>query len=131
MTRTRIVTSGAPTALGPYSQAIAAGDLMFCSGQTGRDPSTGELAGDFAGEVERAIRNIGHVLDGAGVGFGDVVKTTLFLIDIERFSQANDIYRRFFPDPPPARSTVGVAALPGGAAFEIEAIAVRPAGRTG
>jgi len=129
VTRTRIQTDAAPAALGPYSQGIAAGELVFCSGQIGRDPATNEMPEGFEAQVERAIRNIGGVLDAAGLGFGDVVKTTLFLTDISRFGEVNEIYARFFGDPPPARSTIGVAALPGGATFEIEAIAVGSAGR--
>jgi 2-iminobutanoate/2-iminopropanoate deaminase len=126
VTRTRIDTSAAPRAMGPYSQAIASGDLVFCSGQVGIDPATGQLVEGFEEQVDRALRNIGGVLDAAGLGYGDVVKTTLFLVDIDRFQAANAIYKRYFPDPFPARSTIGVAALPGGAAFEIEAIAMRP-----
>lgn len=129
MTRTRIDTSAAPRAMGPYSQAIASGDLVFCSGQVGLDPSTGQLVEGFEAQVERALRNIGGVLDAAGLGYGDVVKTTLFLVDIGQFQAANAIYKGFFPDPYPARSTIGVAALPGGAAFEIEAIAMRATAR--
>ncbi len=129
MTRIRIETSAAPAALGPYSQGIAAGDLVFCSGQIGRDPATNEMPEGFEAQVERAIRNIGGVLDAQGLGFDDIVKTTLYLTDISRFGAVNEIYGRFFGDPPPARSTLGVAALPGGATFEIEAIAVRPAAR--
>lgn len=129
MTRTRITTSAAPHALGPYSQGIAAGDLVFCSGQVGLDPATGQLVDGIEAQAERAIRNIGGVLDAAGVGFGDVVKTTLFLVDLGDFETVNGIYKGFFPDPPPARSTIGVAGLPKGARFEIEAIAVRPGRR--
>jgi 2-iminobutanoate/2-iminopropanoate deaminase len=125
VTRTRIDTGGAPKAMGPYSQAIASGGLVFCSGQVGLDPATGQMVDGFEAQVERAIRNIGGVLDAAGLGYADVVKTTLFLTDITRFGDVNAIYRTFFPDPFPARSTVGVAALPGGATFEIEAIAMR------
>ena len=128
MTRTHIATDAAPAALGPYSQGISTDHLVFCSGQVGLDPATGRLVGGFAAQVEQAIRNIGAVLAAAGLGFGDVVKTTLFLTEIGSFNQVNEVYRRFFVEPPPARSTIGVAELPAGAVFEIEAIAVRRTG---
>jgi 2-iminobutanoate/2-iminopropanoate deaminase len=125
MTRQAIQTSSAPGAIGPYSQAIAVGDLVFCSGQVGLDPATGELADGVEAQTERALRNLAAVLDAAGVAFADVVKTTIFLADIGDFTTVNDVYGRFMPDPPPARSTVGVGALPRGARVEIEAIARR------
>jgi 2-iminobutanoate/2-iminopropanoate deaminase len=127
MTARPIATGGAPAALGPYSQGIDTGQLVFCSGQTGVDPQTGKLvAGGVAAEAERALKNMGAVLDAAGLSYGDVVKTTLFLVDIGDFAAVNAVYARFFPDPPPARSTFAVAALPIGARVEIEAIASRP-----
>lgn len=120
-------TTMAPAAVGPYSQAIAAGDLVFCSGQIGLEPTTGELVnGGVEAEAERALRNLAAVLDAAGLSLADVVKATIFLIDIADFAAVNGVYARFMPDPPPARSTVAVAALPRGARVEIEAIAVRP-----
>ena len=125
MTRQAIQTNGAPAALGPYSQAIRSGDLVFCSGQIGIDPVTGELVDGVEAQAERAIRNLGSVLDAAGLGFDDVVKTTIFLADVNDFATVNEIYARFMPDPPPARSTIGVGALPKGARVEIEAIARR------
>lgn len=126
MTKRRIATSGAPAALGPYSQAIDTGGQVFCSGQVGIDPMTGELvAGGVKAEAQRALRNLGAVLDAAGVTYADVVKTTVFLIDIGDFATFNAVYADFFPDPSPARSTFAVAALPKGARVEIEAIAVR------
>lgn len=126
MTKRRIATSGAPAALGPYSQAIDTGGQVFCSGQVGIDPTTGELvAGGVKAEAQRALRNLGAVLDAAGVTYADVVKTTVFLIDIGDFATFNAVYADFFPDPSPARSTFAVAALPKGARVEIEAIAVR------
>lgn len=126
MTRQRVSTSNAPTAIGPYSQAIAAGDLVFCSGQVGLDPATGELVtGGVEAEAERALRNLTAVLDAAGCTFDDVVKTTVFLADIGDFAAVNAVYGRFMPDPPPARSTFAVGALPKGARIEIEAIARR------
>ena len=127
MTRQAISTNGAPAAIGPYSQGIRSGELVFCSGQVGLDPATGELVpGGVEAEAERALRNLQSVLDAAGLSFDDVVKTTIFLADIADFAAINAIYARFMPDPPPARSTFGVAALPKGARFEVEAIAHRP-----
>lgn len=129
MTRRAVSTSAAPGAVGPYSQAITTDDLVFCSGQVGLDPATGELvAGGVEAEAERVIRNLEAVLDAAGCTLADVVKTTCFLADINDFARFNDVYARFWPDPPPARSTFGVAALPRGAQVEIEAIAVRNSG---
>jgi 2-iminobutanoate/2-iminopropanoate deaminase len=125
MTRQAIQTNGAPAAIGPYSQAIRSGDLVFCSGQIGLDPATGELVDGVEAQAERAIRNLGSILDAAGLGFDDVVKTTIFLTDFNDFATVNEIYARFMPDPPPARSTIGVGALPKGARVEIEAIARR------
>ena len=126
MTRRAVSTSGAPAAAGPYSQAIATNDLVFCAGQVGLDPATGEMVpGGVEAETERVLKNLEAVLDSAGCSFADVVKTTCFLADIADFATFNAIYARFFPDPPPARSTFQVAALPKGARVEIEAIAVR------
>ena len=126
MTRRAVSTTSAPSAVGPYSQAITTDDLVFCSGQVGLDPTTGELVGGGIEEqTERVIRNLEAVLDAAGAGLADVVKTTCFLADINDFAAFNAIYGRFFPDPQPARSTFGVAALPKSARVEIEAIAVR------
>src|SRR5215212_9702315 len=125
MTRQAIQTNGAPVALGPYSQGIRSGDLVFCSGQLGLDPATGELADGVEAQAERVLRNLQSVLDAAGLGFDDVVKTTIFLADVNDFATVNGIYARFVADPPPARSTIGVAALPKGALVEIEAIARR------
>jgi 2-iminobutanoate/2-iminopropanoate deaminase len=127
MTRQAISTTNAPAAVGPYSQAIVAGDLVFCAGQVPLDPATGEvLQGTIEEQTERVLRNVGAVLDAAGVTFGDVVKTTVFLVDMGDFAAMNGVYAGYFPDPPPARSTVAVAALPKGARVEIEAIARRP-----
>ncbi len=125
MTRKAITTSGAPAALGPYSQAIVSGDLVFCAGQLGLDPATGEMADGVEAQAERALRNLGAVLDAAGCSFGDVLKTTVFLADINAFGIVNPIYARFMVDPAPARSTFAVGALPKGALIEIEAIARR------
>jgi 2-iminobutanoate/2-iminopropanoate deaminase len=125
MTRQAISTGGAPGAIGPYSQAIRSGDMVFCSGQLGLDPASGELVDGVEAQAERALRNLQSVLDAAGLGFDDVVKTTIFLVDIGDFAVVNAVYAPFVPDPPPARSTVQVAALPKGGLVEIEAIARR------
>jgi 2-iminobutanoate/2-iminopropanoate deaminase len=125
MTRQAISTGGAPAAIGPYSQAIRSGDMVFCSGQLGLDPATGELVEGVEAQAERALRNIQTVLDAAGLGFDDVVKTTIFLVDIGDFAAVNAVYARFMADPPPARSTIQVAALPKAGLVEIEAIARR------
>jgi 2-iminobutanoate/2-iminopropanoate deaminase len=120
-------TSAAPAAIGPYSQAIGAGRLVLCSGQIGLDPATGELVeGGVAQQAERALWTLAAVLDAAGLGFADVVKTTVFLVDMADFAALNEVYGRFVTDPSPARSTIAVAALPKGARVEIEAIAARP-----
>jgi 2-iminobutanoate/2-iminopropanoate deaminase len=126
MTRSAISTSSAPAALGPYSQAIVAGDFVFCAGQGSIDPATGDLLkGTIEDETRQTLRNVGAVLDAAGVSFADVVKTTVFLADIDDFVAMNGVYATFFPDPPPARSTVEVAALPKGFKVEIEVVAYR------
>jgi 2-iminobutanoate/2-iminopropanoate deaminase len=124
MPRTAISTPHAPAAIGPYSQAIRADGYLFCSGQLGLDPATGDLvAGDTAAQAEQALRNLGAVLEAAGLTFEDVVKTTIFLADMADFAAVNAVYGRVVTDPPPARSTVAVAALPKGGRVEIEAIA--------
>ena len=126
MTRQAVTTGGAPAAIGPYSQGIVSGDLVFCSGQLGLDPATGELVdGGVEAQAERALRNLRAVLDAAGASLNDVVKTTIFLADMEDFAAVNTVYARHMPDPPPARSTFAVGALPKGARIEIEAIARR------
>jgi 2-iminobutanoate/2-iminopropanoate deaminase len=127
MTRQAISTTNAPAAVGPYSQAIVAGDLVFCAGQGAIDAATGEfMRGTVEEETERTLRNLGAVLDAAGVGFADVVKTTVFLTDMNDFAAMNGVYATFFPDPPPARSTVAVKELPKGFKVEVEAIARKP-----
>jgi 2-iminobutanoate/2-iminopropanoate deaminase len=126
MTRQAIQTNGAPAALGPYSQGIRSGEFVFCSGQLGLDPTTGELADGVEAQAERSLRNLQSVLDASGLTFDDVVKTTIFLADVNDFAAVNAVYARFMPEPPPARSTIGVAALPKGGLVEIEAIACRP-----
>jgi len=126
MTREAIRTQAAPGAIGPYSQAIASGNFVFCSGQVGLDPATGELADGLEAQAERALRNIAGVLDAAGCTWADVVKTTLFLADIGDFAAVNEIYARHMPDPPPARSAPAHVRLPRGLLVSIEAIALLP-----
>lgn len=127
MTKRRLATSGAPAAMGPYSQAIEANGFLFCAGQTGVEPSSGDLVeGGVQAEAERVLNNLGAVLDAAGLSFSDVVKTTCFLVNIADFAAFNEVYARFFPDPYPARSTFAVTALPKGASVEVEAIAAFP-----
>jgi 2-iminobutanoate/2-iminopropanoate deaminase len=124
MTNREISTTGAPAAIGPYSQGIATDGLLFTAGQAALDPATGALVeGGIEPETERVMANLTAVLDAAGCGWGDVVKTTVFLVDIADFAAVNGIYGRFVSEPPPARSTVAVAALPKGARVEIEAVA--------
>ena len=126
MTRHAVSTASAPAAIGPYSQAISSGDLLFCSGQLGLDPATGEFVeGGVGAQAERALRNLGAVLDAAALTFADVAKTTIFLADIGDFAAVNAVYATFMPDPAPARSTFAVGALPKGGLVEIEAIARR------
>jgi 2-iminobutanoate/2-iminopropanoate deaminase len=128
VTRQAVSTAGAPAAIGPYSQGIAVDGFVFCSGQIGLDPATGELVGGgVEAQADRALRNLTAVLDAAGLAMADVVKTTLFLADIGDFGAVNAIYAKHMPDPPPARSTFAVGALPKGALVEVEAIARRPA----
>jgi 2-iminobutanoate/2-iminopropanoate deaminase len=119
-----ISTPKAPAAIGPYSQAIRAGELLFLSGQIPLDPATGELvAGDIAAQTERVLDNLGAVLAAAGAGFDAVVKTTIYLVDLGDFQAVNALYGKRFSASPPARATVQVAALPRGARVEIDAIA--------
>jgi len=119
-------TDKAPKPIGPYSQAIDTGGIVFCAGQIGLDPTTGKLVdGGVAAETERAIANLAAVLDAVGLRLTDVVKTTLFLVDLADGPAVGKIYAARFPAPHPARSTVQVAALPAGARVELEAIAVR------
>lgn len=120
-----ITGAGIPAAIGPYSPAIAVGEELYCSGQLGLDPETGVLADGVAAQTEQAVTNLGALLTAAGYGFDDIVKTTIFLVDLADFATVNEIYGRAFSDPFPARSTVQVAALPKGGRVEIEAIAKR------
>ena len=116
----------APRAIGPYSQAVDAGDYVFLSGQVPIDPKTGELvAGDIAVQTDRVLDNLGAVLEAAGCSFSDVVKTTIYLADLGDFKAVNETYGKRFTADPPARATVQVSALPKGARVEIDAIAKR------
>ncbi len=120
-----IATKDAPAAVGPYSQAVRAGALVFLSGQIPLDPATGHLVpGDVVAQTERVLENLRAVLAAAGCTFGDVVRTTIYLVDLAHFAGVNDVYARCFVPPYPARATVQVAALPRGAQIEIDAIAV-------
>ncbi|MDY6831207.1 MAG: RidA family protein [Thermodesulfobacteriota bacterium] len=120
-----ISTDAAPAAVGPYSQAVKTGNLLFCSGQIGLVPGTKMLAGtDTASQARQALENMGAVLKAAGLGPDQVVKTTVFLVGMADFALVNDIYAGFFGRHKPARSTVQVAALPLGARVEIECMAV-------
>ncbi len=116
-------TSAAPAAIGPYSQAVLAGSYLFTSGQLGLDPATGKLAEGVEAQTEQAMANLAAVLAAAGVGFEEVVKTTIFLADLNDFQAVNAIYAKAFAAEPPARSTVQVAALPRSARVEIEMVA--------
>jgi len=129
MTRTAISTSDAPKAIGPYSQAIVVDGFVFCAGQLGVDPASGQaVEGGIVAQTERALGNLRAVLGAAGCTFADVVKTTVFLTDLADFQAMNEIYATFMTDPFPARSTVPVAALAKGSLIEIEAIARQPRG---
>ena len=125
--KTVISTSEAPAAVGPYSQAIGSGPLLFCSGQIPLDARSGELLqADVSAQTKLVLDNVGSVLKAYGLGFPDVVKTTVFLTDLGQFAEMNAIYAKYFAEQPPARSTIQVAALPKGAKVEIEAIAIKP-----
>lgn len=122
----RVQTDRAPAAIGPYAQGAWAGDLFFTAGQIGLDPESGSLVeGGVEAEARRVLTNLSAVLEAAGLGAGDVVKTTVFLADMDEFSAVNEIYAEHFVDPYPARSTVEVARLPRDARVEIEAVARR------
>lgn len=117
-------TAGAPAAIGPYSQAVRSGGLLFCSGQIPLDPATGKLVdGGIEEQAERVLNNLEAVLAAGGANMRSVVKTTVYLVDLGDFPAMNAVYGKFFPEDPPARATVQVAKLPAGARVEIDAIA--------
>jgi 2-iminobutanoate/2-iminopropanoate deaminase len=119
-----VATSGAPRAIGPYSQALRAGGFLFTAGQVGFDPTTGELVdGGIAEQTRQVLQNIRAILEAGGSGLAQVVKTTVFLVDMADFAAMNEVYAEAFGAHRPARSTVAVAALPRGARVEIEAVA--------
>ncbi len=120
-----VATQGAPSAIGPYSQGIDAGNLVFVAGQVGRDPATGEMPEGIEAQAERAMLNIQAILEAAGLTFANVAKTTCLLADINDFDAFNAVYKRFVVDPYPARATYAVKDLPRGGLIEIEAFAVR------
>ncbi|MDD2736446.1 MAG: RidA family protein [Desulfuromonadaceae bacterium] len=119
-----ISTDKSPAAIGPYSQAVKCGNILFCSGQIPLDPDTGELvAGDITAQAERVMNNIAAMLSAAGAGFDDVIKTTIFLVDMADFAAVNEVYGSRFSSHKPARSTIAVKSLPRNALLEIEVIA--------
>jgi len=121
-----VATDGAPKAIGPYSQGIDTGSLVFVSGQIPIDPATGQFVpGGIAEQTEQALKNVEAILAKAGLTPAHIVRTTVFMVDLGDFAAMNEVYARHFPKDPPARSTVQVAALPKGARVEIDAIAVR------
>ena len=123
--RTVISTELAPKAIGPYSQAIRVNGLVFCAGQAAVDPAVGKLIeGDVAAQTRRVLQNLSAVLEAAGTSLAKVVKTTVFLTDMANFKAMNEVYAEFFPQHPPARSTIAAAGLPLGAQVEIECIAL-------
>ena len=126
MTRQAVSSDAAPAALGPYSQAIVAGDLVFCSGMAGIDPATGSAPDGIEAQTEQALVNLAAVLAAAGASMADVVKTTIFYADVQDFGVLNEVYERHMPDPPPARSAPANVRLPHGLLVSIEAIAKLP-----
>ena len=124
MTKKIIATTNAPAAIGPYSQAVKMGSMVFTSGQLGLDPATGELAQGIEAQTHLAFKNLDAILQEAGGSLASVVKFTLFLTDLSDFATVNSIMTQSVPEPFPARSTIGVASLPKGGAFEIEAVAL-------
>ena len=118
-----VSTGSAPAAIGPYSQAVKAKKWLFCSGQIGLDPQSGEMAGDLMRQTKQALQNLRAVLAAVGLTPSDVVKVTLYLVDMNDFATVNDVYAHFFDKHRPARATVAVKALPKGALVEIDAVA--------
>lgn len=126
MNRRKVETDLAPAALGPYSQAIVAGGLVFCSGTVGADPETGAVHAGIEAQTEQALRNLAAILEASGSSMGDLVKTTIFYADVADFALLNAVYAAHMPDPPPARSAPANIALPRGLLVSIDAIAVVP-----
>ncbi len=126
MRREIVHTEKAPAAVGPYSQAVRVGNLIFTAGQIGIDPATGQLREGLEAQTRQVMSNLQAVLKAAGADLSTVVKTTIYMIDLSAFKTVNTIYGEYFPESPPARSTVQVAALPLGALIEIEAVAFLP-----
>jgi 2-iminobutanoate/2-iminopropanoate deaminase len=124
MAREIVRSPGAPAAIGPYSQGVRSGDLLFCSGQIPLDPATGKMVeGGISEQTERVLRNLEAVLTAGGASLSSVLKTTVYLVDLADFPAMNAVYGRFFPGEPPARATVEVSKLPAGARVEIDAVA--------
>lgn len=124
--RTTVQTPYAPAAIGPYSQAVLAGDTLYCSGQIPLDPASGALiSGTIEQETERVLENLGAVLRAAGMDFANVVSCSVFLVDMNDYAGVNDVYGRYFSEMPPARAAVAVAGLPRGVRVEISCVAVR------
>ncbi len=121
-----VSTSGAPAAIGPYAQAIRAGDMLFVSGQIPLDPATGSVPDGIEAQTQQSLSNLRAIVEAAGATLGDVVKTTVFLIDMNEFQAMNGVYATFFDKEPPARSTVEVARLPRDVRVEIECIVACP-----
>jgi len=125
--RAAVSSPNAPKAIGPYSSALRAGQLLFISGQVPFDPATGTLVGgDIGAQTRRVLQNIGALLEAGGLTYADVARTTVFLADMDDFAAMNDVYRTFFAEPYPARSTVQAARLPRDARIEIDVIASYP-----
>jgi 2-iminobutanoate/2-iminopropanoate deaminase len=122
--RQAVASDQAPSALGPYSQAIIAGGFVFCSGTAGIDPSTGAAVDDIAEQTEQALRNLAAILQAAGSSMADLVRTTIFYASVDDFATINQVYARHMPDPPPARSAPANVRLPHGLLISIDAIAV-------
>ncbi|MGI6208050.1 MAG: RidA family protein [Anaerolineae bacterium] len=123
--RRAVMAPGAPRAAGPYSHAIVAGDFVFTAGQAGLDPATRQLAEGIEAQTRQALRNVAAILEAAGTSMANVVKTTVFLANMDDFQAMNAVYAEFFPENPPARTTVQAARIPLDALVEIEAVAVR------
>ena len=124
MDKKAVATAGAPKAIGPYSQAVKAGGLLYCSGQIPIDPASGQIVeGDIRVQTRRLMQNLGAVLEAAGASFDAVLRTTMYLVDLADFAAVNEVYASFLREPFPARATVQVCALPKGARLEIDCVA--------